>query len=181
MDQRTKVARFLPPITIEKQGPDQSYSRILVSFQSTGATNISCVNVLNGVSLYSKVKTRGKGNKKRSWVIEMNEARQFYLGSYGQIDTIDAAIKKCNIFYVTWKYWHAAKNHALALSIVMAYDIYKELATEKRTADYFKIKPGSFPLLTFHQFRDKLTKQALQYSPSECKYPGDAAMRVNTK
>jgi hypothetical protein len=54
----------------------------------------------------------------------MNAARQFYLDSYKTIDVIDQGIEVCQIHYRSWKYWHAAKNHALALAWVIAYDMY---------------------------------------------------------
>jgi len=110
----------------------------------------------------------------------MNDARQLYLATYGRIDTIDAAIKKCRLFYVTWKYWHAAKNHALALALVTAYDIYQELSTEEQARSFFG-NSDCFPTLTFHQFRDKLSRQGLQYDPTQQNYLGDERMRVNTK
>lgn len=177
-DQKARVARFQNPITAIQSKP--SYSRVHVSFQSTGPTNISCVNSLNGNKLFSKVKSRGAGKNKRQWVIEMNDARQLYLGSYGRIDTIDSLLVKCEIFYVTWKYWHAAKNHALALAVVTAYDMYLECATDPAAKEFFGIE-NDIKILSFHQFRDKLSLAGLKYNPALKEYLGDERMRVNTK
>ena len=44
-------------------------------------TNISSVNALFEVDLYVPVKDRGCGDAKRVYGIEMNEARELYLGS----------------------------------------------------------------------------------------------------
>jgi hypothetical protein len=38
----------------------------------------------------------------------------------GQIDNIDLLIKNCNMFYVSWTYWHASKLHVQALWLVVA-------------------------------------------------------------
>ena len=69
----------------------------------------------------------------------MNDARQLYLASYGRIDTIDAQIRRCNLNYVSWKYWHSPKLHCDALALVMAYDMYIECATEDEPRNYFGI------------------------------------------
>ena len=154
-DQRTRVARFLQPITAVRDYG--SHTRAFCSFQSTGPTNISCVSALNENSLFAKQKCRGNSDRKRAWVIEMNDARQLYLASYGRVDTIDYYIKTCQIFYVTWKYWHAAKNHALALALVSAYDIYKELISEPEAQEAFGIHPANDKVkpVSFHKFRDR--------------------------
>jgi hypothetical protein len=60
----------------------------------------------------------------------MNDARQLYLATYGRIDTIDNMVKKCQVYYCCWKYWHSAKNHGLSLAVVVAYGMYKECASE---------------------------------------------------
>ena len=60
----------------------------------------------------------------------MNGAHQLYLKTYGIVDTADGQIKKCDIGYRSWKYWIAAKNHALALGVVTVYSIYQEIMKE---------------------------------------------------
>jgi hypothetical protein len=128
-------------------------------------------------------KERGRGEQKRRWGIEMNHARQLYLATYGRIDTIDAQIRKCRMYYRSWKYWHAARLHGHALCVVMAYDMYLECAREKKALEAFGIDPAVdlLKILTFHEFRDRLSTQGIKYSPIYCKYPGDSHMRVNTK
>jgi hypothetical protein len=178
-DQRTRVARFLQPITAVRK--EDQYTRAFCSFQSTGPTNLSAVNALNGNSLFARSKCRGTGDEKRSWVIEMNDARQLYLASYGRIDTIDYYIKQCQIFYVTWKYWHAAKNHALGLALITAYDMYAELF-EPAAKDFFGIENNNKQKkLSFHQFRDRLSKKGLTYDPGFLEYKGDELMRQVTR
>jgi hypothetical protein len=83
----------------------------------------------------------GSGTQKRKWVIEMNDARQLYLATYGRIDTIDNLINKCNMYYCSWKYWHSAKNHGLALAVVTAYGMYKECVQETLARAAFGIDP----------------------------------------
>ncbi len=60
-----------------------------VSFQSTGGTNTTSVNALSLVELYVREQNKGRGNQKRTWGIEMNEARETYLKTYSAVDKID--------------------------------------------------------------------------------------------
>ena len=94
---RPRSARFLQPIFCQKK-IGSSY-RQHTSFQSTSSTNIVHVNAINSLSLYCAIKERGRGKSKRRWGIEMNEAWQLYLSSYGTVDTTDHMIKHCNLFY----------------------------------------------------------------------------------
>jgi hypothetical protein len=80
---RFKVARFEKPIVAVKHVKHQDsdtvndkkdYILCPVSFQSTGGTNISTVNALSPVILYVQDHSKGRGQQKRTWGIEMNEA-----------------------------------------------------------------------------------------------------------
>ena len=102
-----------------------------------------------------------------------------YLKTYGRIDTIDSLIGHCHIYYRSWKYWHLAKNHGMALAIVVAYDMYKECAAEGDICSDWKIEPKK--VMGFHTFRDRLSTQGLDYLPVYGRYPCDKAMRVYTK
>ena len=92
---RSKVARFEQPIVAVKyvhhpaESEKESYCIVHVSFQSTGDTNIQSVNVLSELQLYVRERTKGRGDSKRKWGIEMNEAWELYLKCYGAIDKID--------------------------------------------------------------------------------------------
>ena len=58
------------------EGSDKkSYCVVHISFQSTGSTNITTVNVLEKVELYVRQREKGKGGTKHIWFIEMNEGR----------------------------------------------------------------------------------------------------------
>ena len=94
---RTRAARWEHPVfAIRKvHGATLQYT----SFQSTSSCNIACVNALNQCTLFSQTKQRGRGAKKRQWGIEMNEARQLYLQTYGRIDVIDHLMENCNMQY----------------------------------------------------------------------------------
>ncbi len=46
------------------------------------------VNALSLVELYVHERNKGKGNQKRTWGIEINEARETYLKTYSAIDKI---------------------------------------------------------------------------------------------
>ena len=123
-----KVARFANPIIAVKNNPKGEWQCVHVSFQSTSSCNFSTVNALNGLQNYAELRERGRGKQKRSWVIEMNEARRLYLSTYHRIDKLDQHISNTNVYFRTWKYWHAAMNHALSMAVCIAYDVYKEVA-----------------------------------------------------
>ena len=97
--QKAKAFRYEMPIVAVKQQPaimggsTKAYTRTLVSFQSTGATNICGVNNLPSVTNYVSKKARGRGKTKRVWGIEQNEARETYLHHYYGIDNLDHMIK----------------------------------------------------------------------------------------
>jgi hypothetical protein len=106
----------------------------------------------------------------------MNDARELYLGSYSRIDSIDHLIKNARIFYRSWKYWHSPMLHGKGLAVVVAYDLYLEVCEGKLDVAWEIEEP-----LDFWNFRERLSKQMLEYNPSAHKYPGDAAMRASTQ
>ena len=125
---------------------------------------------------YLRERERGFGANKQTWGIEMNRAIELYLGTYSRIDSIDNLIKNCRLMYQSWKYWHSPMLHAIALAIVIAYDMYLEVAEGKLNSDWKVTYPVDF--WTFYDF---LSLQILQYNPKDCIYPGDDSMRVCTK
>ena len=81
---RLRVARFEHPIIAVKHAvgttPGQKdYTIVHISFQSTGSTNIQCVNVLRKVTNFVRRRERGRNPNKRIWAIEMNKEREIYL------------------------------------------------------------------------------------------------------
>ena len=204
VDKRTRCARFLEPIvaskrfTYSKQNTSPStitsttpvsltgdaimddteklqYQRVHVSFQSTSSCNFSTVNSLSRCSLSVRKKERGQKNNKRKWVIEMNEARALYLATYGIIDNVDKLIKFSRMSYCSWKYWHAAMLHAKAMTVVVAYDMYREVSEGNLNPSWKIQKP-----MSYWEFRDRLGIQMLHYDPKYCIYPGDERMRPYT-
>ncbi len=121
---------FAMPIVAIKQQPaveeSKAYKKTLVSFQSSGATNICGVNNLPLVTNYVSKKVRGKGKTKSVWGIEQNIAGETYLRHYYGINNLDHMIKNTSIWYILWKYWHAPYLHAKSTGIIAAYDIYNE-------------------------------------------------------
>jgi hypothetical protein len=68
--------------------------------------------------------------------------------------------------------------HAKAMAIVVAYDIYKELAEGGQDEDWMlDDKPGP---VDFYTFRETLARQMLAYNPKDLKYLGDEKFRSNT-
>ena len=180
VDKRSKAARFTQPIVMVKpvhtESTKRNYVRTHVTFQSTSSCNLSTVNSIDNVSLQVKRKERGRGNQKRHWGIEMNSARKLYLRTYGAIDRIDHYIKNTGLYYRSWKYWHAAANHAKALAIAVAYDIYREIAEGNLDPLWEVDNP-----VDYWTFRDKLSLGMLHYSPKNRQYPGDSKMRIATQ
>jgi hypothetical protein len=180
-DKRSRVTRFLKPVTVVRQTPavehtgTKEFVRAHISFQSTGATNISTVNAINSNMLYLVGKERGIGEQKRRWAIEMNVARFLYLKTFGHVDTIDALIKHCHMGYQSMKYWHSAMIEGVTLAVVVAYDMYLEAASGVLFPEWKVESP-----MDFHTFRDCLSSQALQYQARNQIYPGDELMRACT-
>ena len=175
---KTKVARFFEPVVaVKKFEPSNGneYERVHVSFQSTSSCNISTVNALSSCSFFTREKKRGVGKNVRKWHIEMNEARQLYLKSYFRVDNLDAALQKCNMYYRSWKYWHMAMLHAKKIAIATSYAMYKEACEGNLNPDWKIENPVSF-----WEWRDKLSKQMLQYDPADQLYPGDELFRAVT-
>ena len=47
------------------------------------------MNALDQIELYVAKRERGRCGAKRIWLIEMNEAREFYLKIYGGVNKLD--------------------------------------------------------------------------------------------
>jgi hypothetical protein len=179
-DKRAKVAKFLQPIVAVKKVSDDAILQ-LTSFQSTSSCNILSVNAYNHCSLYAKTKERGRtsNGSKRQWAIEMNNAQELYLRTYGItycIDLLDHLIKNCDMQYRSWKYWHSAMLRAKAMAVIVAYDMYLECCEGKLHSLWKVEKPVSFYI-----FRQRLAIQMLTYSATNRKYPGDNNFRISTK
>ena len=166
---RPKAARDLNPIVMTKG------NRTHVTFQSTSSCNIGGVNVGGKVKYFTTPKSRGRGNKKRTWEIENNTYRQRYLGTYWTVDRLDHLVKQLNLFYVSWKYWHSPMRHWMGIAAVTAYSMYQECADGELDPTWKLQKQ-----LSFWEFTDKLASGLLAYTPTERKYPGDSKMRIST-
>ena len=75
--EKARAMQYEMPIVAIKQCPvpvnvdgKKLYTKTLVSFQSTGSTNLLGVNNLPGISLYVKKKERGNKTEKRTWGTE---------------------------------------------------------------------------------------------------------------
>ena len=121
-----------------------AYERVHTSFQSTLSCNITTVNALNECILWLRKKERGTGKSKRLWGIEMSSTRNLYLQSYYRIDCMDHMIKNARLFYRSWKYWHSPMLHGKAMLVVVAYDMYLEVAEGKINNDWKLDEPMDF-------------------------------------
>jgi len=77
-DKMAKAMRYENPIIGVRQVKATKVSKActekILSFQSTGPTNISGVDNLPSLQLYVTKRVRGRGGEKRVWAIEQNEA-----------------------------------------------------------------------------------------------------------
>ncbi len=113
---------------------------------------------------------RGKGNQKRVWGIEQNEAQETYLRPYYGIENLNHMIKNASNRYLTWKYWHSPYLHAKSMGIIAAYDMYNECC------DGLLDPSWAIPIkkrMGFAQFRMHLLDQMLRYDPRDNRYAGD--------
>ena len=171
---RSKCARYIQPVVLVKQ--KENYEVVLTSFQSTSSCNIMSVNSFIENMNFIEARSRGRKSNKRHYVIEQNQARLLYLKTYSRIDSLDHLIRNCKINYRTWKYWHAPVNHAKALAIVIAYDMYLKIC-EGQLDPRFKVDDP----VDFFTFRDILSIQLCRYDPHLQEYPGDEKMRMVTQ
>jgi hypothetical protein len=146
---RSKVARFEQPIIAVKHVNHQDSDTVTekkdhdffhVSFQSTGETIISLVNALLLVDLYVHKRNKSSGPQKRTWGIEMNEAREIFLKNCSAVDKIDQMLLGWDSTYRSWRWQHASTRHAKAIAMSMAYSLY--LQCYKGTVDpEWKVTP----------------------------------------
>jgi hypothetical protein len=99
---KAKAMRFaMPKVAIKQQlavEESKIYTKTLVSFQSTGATNICGVNNLPLVTNYVSKKVRGKGKTQRVWGIEQNKARdKKYKHPVYYVEILACTISSCKI------------------------------------------------------------------------------------
>jgi hypothetical protein len=65
--------------------------------------HISTVNALSSVGLYVHDCSKGRGQQKRTWGIEMNEAQETYLKNYSAVDKIDQMLLEWDSTYRSWR------------------------------------------------------------------------------
>ncbi len=183
VNSRSKVARFEKPIIAVKNVKHQDSDRVTdkkdyvlchVSFQSTRG-NISMVNAHLSVDLYVRDCSKGRGQQKRTWGIEMNEARETYLKNYSAVDKIDQMLLGWDFTYRSWQWWYAPTRHAKAIAMSMAYSLYLQCA-EGTVDPEWKVTPVSGP-----RFWQKMSLQMVQYKCSNLHYPGGEKMCKNTQ
>ena len=171
---KTKVARMLHPVVAVKSS--DNFEVVLTSFQSTSSTNIMSVNALSECKNFLEVRARGRKEKKRLYVIEQNHSRRLYLKTYSRIDSIDHLLKNIKVHYTSWKYWHSPVNHAKTLAVIIAHDMYLEVA-EGKLDPALKIERP----VDLSSFLDVLSKQQCEYSMRNRHYSGDEGFRCCTQ
>jgi len=146
-----------------------------VSFLSTGPTNIVGVNALPYVTTYTREKSRGRGEFKRVWKIEMNEARDMYLDRYGVLDRCDGRLSRLNLKLLSMRYHLGATMNGFGMACVDAFNIYRDLA-DGDYGDEYRI-----PAEQQRSQKDWMMAasiEGLKYKTSDCLYPGDEDTRT---
>jgi hypothetical protein len=180
---RSKVAQFeqlvIAVIHVKHQDSDtvtnkKDYILCHVSSQSIGGTNISTVNALLSVNLHVRECNKGRGQQKRTWGIEMNEAQETYLKNYSVVDKIDQMLLGWNLTNRSTRWWYAPTRHAKAILMSMAYSFYLQCSIDTVDPEWM-VTPVSGP-----RFWQRMSLQMVQYKSSNLQYPGDEKMRKNT-
>ena len=139
---KMKVERFFHPVVatkntnkvVEKRTGDNgddivhvnrnNFQRVYMSFHFASSCNIRNVNNLYYCKTSALIEVRGQfNNNNRYWLIETNEARKLYLGTYSRIESIDFLIKNFSIKYMYWEYWKSPMLHAMYLAAVVEYNM----------------------------------------------------------
>eukprot|EP00957_Ditylum_brightwellii_P167927 12783015-Ditylum_brightwellii.AAC.1 len=92
---------------IDDPEPKKKYQKVHMSFQSTSPHNIQTINMLSCVSKFEETREQSIGKNKRKF---------------------DHFMTNCHMGYQCCKYWHSPKSHGKALVVVIAIDIYLEVA-----------------------------------------------------
>ncbi len=149
-----------------------------MSFQSTGAINISGVNNLLSLTLYVQPKYRGTKKNKFAVATEQNEGREVYLSHYHGVDSIDHMINTTGNRFISWKYWPSLYLHAMSMGIIACYDMYLECCEGELDARW---KVEEKDRMTFLQFQLKLSEQMLTYDLRNELYAGNTKFRCITQ
>jgi hypothetical protein len=119
--EEVKAARHCHPVVAVKG------DTAIVSMMSTGATNfIIKHSAYKEIGYYGREKEMGRGEQKRRWEIEMNEARALYLITYGIIDRVDRGIRDIGASTICCRWYVPANLHFFCLAVVVARDLYEE-------------------------------------------------------
>ena len=110
------------------------------------------VNPIVSGKAYIRTKIRGHGEKHYVRVFEDNQARTTYLGMYGIIDTIDAAINRYRLgnAYRCWKYYHTPANVAKAMTLNSSYSFYAQMVDGSLAPEWYINKKER---MSPHQFQ----------------------------
>ena len=83
-------------------------------------------------------------------------------------------IKNAGISYKGWEYWHAPFNHAHAMVVIAAYDMYRYCSSGLGDENWF-VEPSK--RMTFREFCLKSSEQMLEWDPAAGLIPGDTNFR----
>ena len=80
------------------------------------------------------------------------------------------------MYYQSWKYWHNAELRIKIITIMVAYDMYRDFAEGDFHVDWKLDAPVSW-----WEFHNKLVIQGTAYDPCKKIYPSDKQIRRTTQ
>ena len=85
-------------------------------------------------------------------------------------------LKKWNLLYITWRWWHVPMQHGKTIGYCTAYAMYNECALGMVAPQWKVEKPMTGP-----QFQDRLAEQQCEYRTRNLKYPGNKQFNKYTQ
>ena len=169
-----KLARYYPPIVVTC--PDR-VGWLMVSMQSTGATNFVSTNMFHEINNYTKEKPRGKNNE-FGRNIECNEARQHYLTTYWSVDATDRQASRRRTQVISLRNHINSTLGGRDYAAVVAHDKYIFTVTvlAEREPSWRAKNPRNLD-----SFMQKLSVMMCQFNPADCFYPGCEKFRAARK
>ena len=161
---QTDRLRMLSPIVVVQDEATVAQT----SFMSQGICNFFTKGIARTFRTYYQRKSRGKGEQKRSWGAAMNEAREFYLQTYGRIDNAGQAIKFLRVATVSRSRHH---NNAIdfwkAFQTIFGRSLHDEYLTEHAEGNGH----GAVAVMETDEYWLMLARRMMAYDPRDGMYP----------
>ena len=161
---QTERLRMLSPIVVVQDEATVAQT----SFMSQGICNFFTKGIARTFRTYYQRKSRGKGEQKRSWGAAMNEAREFYLQTYGRIDNAGQAIKFLRVATVSRsRHYNNAIDFWKAFQTIFGRSLHDEYLMEHAEGNGH----GAVAVMETDEYWLKLARRMMAHDPSDGVYP----------